>query len=234
MTGMTRGRLSILMLAGLATAFSAIGCGPDAKDRKIEDLTAENNSLKGELEDRDRRLNDSLVKENEARSTIDELNQQLAKMRAEGAKGGDVDGWVTMKNFDMISIPGSVLFESGKADLTPAGRSKLQQIASDIRAKYPDRDIYVFGHTDDQPIRKSKWKDNWELGAHRSLTVVRAMRDAGIANEYLVQANCSQFRPRVANSGEKNRLQNRRVEFYAVPRRGGDIVEKTARGASDE
>jgi flagellar motor protein MotB len=229
----TRGRMSIFSLAATALVFTAVGCGPDAKDRKIEDLTAENNSLKDELDDRDRRLNDALVKENEARSSIDELNQQLAKSRADGAKGGP-DGWITMKNFDMISIPGSVLFESGKADLTPAGRGKLQQIASDIRAKYPDRDIYVFGHTDDQPIRKSKWKDNWELGAHRSLTVIRSLRDNGIANEYLVQANCGEHRPRVANSGDKNRLQNRRVEFYAVPRRTGEIVDRTALGAGDE
>ena len=220
-------------LAAWSVCILATGCGPDAKDKKIQDLTAENNNLKGELEDRDRKLNDALVRENDSKSTIDELNNQLSRMRADGGKIKGGEGWVTMGNFDMISIPGSVLFESGKADLTPAGRSKLGQLASDIRSKYSDRDIYVFGYTDDQPIRKSKWKDNWELGAQRSLTVVRSLRDSGVSDDALVQANCGQNRPRVANTNDKNRLQNRRVEFYAVPKKNGGIIEKTAR-TSDE
>jgi chemotaxis protein MotB len=220
-------------LAASTLCIAATGCGPDAKDKKIADLTAENNNLKGELEERDRKLNDALVRENDSKGTIDELNQQLARMRADGGKTKSADGWVTMNNFDMISIPGSVLFESGRAELTPGGKTKLTQLASDIRAKFGDRDIYVFGYTDDQPIKRSKWKDNWELGAHRSLTVVRALRDAGVSDDSLVQANCGQNRARVPNTTDKNRLQNRRVEFYAVPRKGGAVIEKTARSTDD-
>ena len=36
-----------------------------------------------------------------------------------------------------------------------------------INEQYGDHDIYVFGHTDDMPIRKSGWKDNYELSAQR-------------------------------------------------------------------
>jgi flagellar motor protein MotB len=218
----------------LITAISVVGCGPDAKTQKIDELTAENDKLKQDLEDRDRQMNDAMVRENDARGTIDDLNNQLARMRADGSKKS-TDGWVTMKSFDMISIPGAVLFDSGKAKLTAAGRSKLSQIASEIRSRYSDRDIYVFGHTDDDPIRKSKWRDNLELGAHRSLEVVRAMREFGIPNDSLVQANCGEYRPRVSNGGERNKAQNRRVEFYAVPKRGNDTIEdKTASGTSEE
>jgi chemotaxis protein MotB len=215
-----------------ALALMSVGCGPDAKDQKIADLTSENDQLKGELEDRDRKFNDALVRQGDSQSTIDELNQQLAKLRAGQGKEGD---WVTMPSFDMISVPGSVLFDSGKADLTAAGRAKLAQISSDIRSRYSDRDIYVFGHTDNQPIRKSKWKDNWELGAHRSLSVIRAMRDLGIPNESLVQANCGEYRPKLANSNDRNRFANRRVEFYAVKKGGSALDVSTAlRSTSDE
>ncbi len=215
-----------------ALAMGTVGCGPDAKDQKIADLTSENDQLKGELEDRDRKYNDALVRQGDSQSTIDELNQQLAKLRAGQGKEGD---WVTMPSFDMISVPGSVLFDSGKADLTAAGRAKLAQISSDIRSRYSDRDIYVFGHTDNQPIRKSKWKDNWELGAHRSLSVIRAMRDMGIPNESLVQANCGEYRPKLANSNDRNRFANRRVEFYAVKKGGSALDVSTAlRSTSDE
>lgn len=227
MTRMTRRHLTLLSLTALFFAASLTGCGPDAKSKKIEDLSAENDSLKKDLESRDRELQDAQMREGDAKSTIDQLNQKLAQLRATGA-GNKKDGeWVTFNNFDMLNVPGSVLFESGKADLTASGKAKLQQIASQIRGQYGDRDIYVFGHTDDQPIKKSKWKDNWELGAHRSLTVVRTLHDSGIPYESLVQANCGEYRPKIANAGgEKNRSQNRRVEFYAVKKKGG-LVENT-------
>lgn len=225
MTRTLRNRAFHIGFGTMALAFAVTGCGPDAKDQKIADLTSENDALKGELEDRDRKLNDALVRQGDSQATIDELNQQLAKLRSGQGRDGE---WVTMPSFDMISVPGSVLFDSGKAELTAAGRAKLAQIASDIRSRYSDRDIYVFGHTDDQPIRKSKWKDNWELGAHRSLTVIRAMRDMGVPNDYLVQANCAEFRPKLANTNDRNRFANRRVEFYAVKRGSTALDVSTA------
>ncbi len=219
--------VSILGFAGLVIA----GCGPTAEQKKIQDLIAETDQLKRDLEDRDRAHNDMLAREGEARQTIDELNRELASLRAN--EGKQTDGWITMPSFDMISIPGSVLFASGKAELTSQGRGKLAEIASDIRARYADRDIYVFGHTDNEPIRKSKWKDNWELGAHRSLTVVRALRGNGIAPDQLIQANCGEFKPRDANSAATGRQQNRRVEFYAVKRNAGIIENTSARGPEE-
>jgi flagellar motor protein MotB len=233
MTRMARYPLIAASLFSFAAALTLTGCGPDAKQKKIDELSAENDGLKKEIEDRDRKLNDGLVRDNDSKGTIDELNGQLAKLRAEGGKQKG-DGWVTMPSFDMISVQGSILFESGKAELTSGGRAKLAQIASDIRARYGDRDIFVFGHTDNQPIKKSKWKDNLELGAYRSLTVVRALRELGISNEYLVQANCGEYRPKVPNSNDKARGQNRRVEFYAVKKNGRAIENTTAKGKSEE
>lgn len=228
MAGMSRNRAIRITFGFLALAFITTGCGPDAKQQKIDELVAENDQLKQELEERDRRLNDGLVRDGDSQSTIDELNRQLAKLRAEAsarpkttpAKEGE---WATFENFAMISVPGSVLFDSGKAELSPSGRSKVSQIASDIRGRYNDRDIYVVGHTDDQPIRKSKWKDNWELGAQRALTVVRSLRDQGVPNDSLVQANCGEWRPKVSGKDEKSRLANRRVEFYAVKRNADSL-----------
>ena len=232
MTRMTRrfvGTFSLLLATVVAT-----GCGPSKQDLKIEDLTAENEQLKNELDDRDRQLNDAMVRENDARRTIDELNREMARKRVDAGPAKGAEGWVTMPTFDMISIPGSVLFASGKANLSGKGRRTLAKIASDIRAQYSDRDIYVFGYTDAEPIRKSKWKDNWELGSARSLNVVRALGNFGIPNEQLVQASCGQFRPKDSDSTAKGRRQNRRVEFYAVHRDSGIIDARSARGPGSD
>lgn len=233
MAWMTRIRGTHTTLLLLCLAMFAQGCGPDAKQQRIDELTSENEQLRNDLEDKDRALNDAMVRENDARDTIDSLNQQMAKLRSQQPTEGQ---WATFSNFDMLSIQGSVLFDSGKADLTAQGRARLAQVASEIRSRFADRDIYIFGHTDDQPIRKSKWKDNWELGANRSLTVIRALRDMGVPNDTLVQANCGEHRPKVANSSEKSRQVNRRVEFYAVRRAGAGGIDtaRTAAGSIEE
>lgn len=224
-------------------AFLAVGCAPNEKDLKIEDLTAENDQLKRELDDRDRQLGEATARENEARATIDELNRELARSRADLASSRSsrpiqqtapqpvqqpvvqADGWISTPSFDMISIPGEVLFPSGKADLTGGGKNAIAKLARDIQSRYSDRDIFVIGHTDNDPIRKSKWKDNWELGSARALTCVRSLQRNGVNGQRLIQANCGEFRP---SDSIRNKSKNRRVEFYAVPR-GGVLGNSTAR-----
>ncbi len=223
MTRMTRFTNTSRLFLVLAMAVLVVGCGPDPKEAKIQDLTAENEQLRNELADRDRQLNDALVRENDARDTIDQLNQELAKARTQQPREGE---WATFGNFDMISVPGEVLFASGKETLTSNGRKTLASIAADIRARYSDRDIYVVGHTDAQPIRKSNWEDNRQLGAERARSVIKILSDLGVPNEQLILASCGQYRPAV--TGRIDEPRNRRVEFYAVRRNTG-ISEATAR-----
>lgn len=244
MTRTARTAATRVGLSLFAIMFFATGCKPNEKDLKIEDLTAENDQLKRELDDRDRQLAEAQARENEARSTIDELNRELARTRADLASARSsrpvqqapvqpqqpvarADGWISTPSFDMISIPGEVLFASGKAVLTSRGKGTIAKLARDIQSRYSDRDIFVIGHTDNDPIRKSSWKDNWELGSARALTCVRELQQHGIAGRQLIQANCGQFRPTESNSSRTTKAKNRRVEFYAVPR-GGVLSNSTA------
>ncbi|MCA9255526.1 MAG: OmpA family protein [Phycisphaerales bacterium] len=246
MTRTARTAASRFGISLFALTFLVVGCAPNEKDLKIEDLTAENDQLKRELDDRDRQLAEAQARENEARATIDELNRELARTRADLASRGSsrptqpiqqqpiqqpvvqADGWISTPSFDMISIPGEVLFASGKADLTNNGQSTMAKLARDIQARYSDRDIFVIGHTDNDPIRKSKWKDNWELGSARALTCVRQLQRQGVNGTRLIQANCGEFRPSDSNASRNAKAKNRRVEFYAVPR-GGVLTNSTAR-----
>jgi chemotaxis protein MotB len=238
-------RMNLTLVVSLLLPFLAIGCGPDAKDKRIAELTKENDQLKAELADRDARVNELTAKDEEAQKAVRDLNRELADARDRLARGSttaapptvieapQAKGWIGMPGFDMISIPGEVLFDSGKATLRPAGRSTLDKIASDIRARYSDRDIYVFGHTDDEPIRKSGWKDNWQLGAERALTASRYLIQAGIPPSKVIQANCSEYRPRAMGTSANVRKENRRVEFYAVIKRSGGGTEIGSADAAD-
>ena len=242
MTRTVKGTRCVSLFALLIAPLLIVGCGPDEKDLKIEDLTAENDQLKRELSDRDRQLQEAMARENEARATVDEMNRELARSRSDLASARananrstqptvitppqnantmvqGQDGWISTPSFDMISIPGEILFNSGKANLSRNGQARLAKLASDLRSRFGDRDIFVFGHTDNDPIRKSSWKDNWELGSARALNVIRELQKRGVPGDSLIQANCGEYRPTAANS-RSTKKQNRRVEFYAV-RRGG-------------
>lgn len=233
---MSRRHLALSASIAMLASFFAAGCGPDAKDKRINELSAELDRLRNDLAERDNRLNDMTGRDEDAQRSVRDLNREIADLRDRLAKAQSApptvsstpvtmdagDGkWVSLPGFDMISIPGEVLFDSGKATVRPAGKQTLDRIASDIRSRYPDRDIYVFGHTDDQPIRKSGWKDNWQLGAERALAAARHLIGAGVPPTRVIQANRGEFQPRVANANDNARRQNRRVEFYAVIRRGG-------------
>ncbi|HKU43770.1 MAG TPA: OmpA family protein [Polyangiales bacterium] len=121
-----------------------------------------------------------------------------------------------------IGIRGSVLFDVNSAELRGGGDALLHELAAPLASYLTERNevLMVSGFTDDLPIRASfgGYRDNWELSAQRSLTVVRTLIDAGIPAEVLFAAGFGQNHPVVANDSERNRAKNRRVELAPVPR----------------
>ena len=92
-----------------------------------------------------------------------------------------------------------------------------------VNSEYATHDVLVYGHTDDVPIKKSGWKDNFELSAQRALSVVRYIQGRGVNPTRLVAAGCGEHRPVVANTSSASRTKNRRVEIYAL-----DVAVQTA------
>lgn len=109
------------------------------------------------------------------------------------------------------TMVGDVFFEPGSAEITPEGQEKLRQVAASIRMDYPDNEIVIEGHTDDQPIEKSGWKSNWELGSARALAILHFMAESGFQPENLSAATYGQYRGRVENVTEEDRAKNRRA-----------------------
>jgi flagellar motor protein MotB len=77
----------------------------------------------------------------------------------------------------------------------------------------------VSGFTDDRSFRRNaKFLDNWELSAHRALTVTRTLAQAGVPPRMLIAAGFADHQPIVANDSDAHRAQNRRVEIAPIPR----------------
>jgi len=151
------------------------------------------------------------------RNEVEKLRQQLA---ARPEPEPPAPGWQAVPGGVMTSIEGTVLFDSGKAVLKAGAQKTLEQVAATVRDKYPNHDIYVFGHTDDTPIRKSGWKDNYELSAQRALSVVRVLREAGVKSS-MAAAGWGELLPVAENISEQARQANRRVEIYAMAPESG-------------
>ncbi len=211
---------SLCMLAGVLT-----GCASTSKQdaAALEDqnrnLTAQLNKARSDAENERRARAELDQRLRSAMRDVDDLRGQVSQRPTEPAPAG----WTPVAGGGMIAIEENILFQPGKVTLRQEARKTLDAIVSTLEGEYAKKDIMVFGHTDDQPIKKSGWDDNWQLSTERSLAVVRHLREQGVAPDRLVAAGVGENRPRVTNNSEPNRLANRRVEIFAIdaaPRSG--------------
>jgi chemotaxis protein MotB len=113
-----------------------------------------------------------------------------------------------------VSILDRILFDSGEADVKPAGGAVLRKIAA-ILAQHPNLKIHVIGHTDNVPIRasaRSRFPSNWELSTARATAAVRFLTEtAGVDPRRLGAVGYGEYRPIADNSTSEGRARNRRI-----------------------
>lgn len=137
------------------------------------------------------------------------LKQLLAPDEARGALRVDEQGGRTE-----ITILADDLFASGSATVNPAHYETLQHIASAIN-QVPGR-VLVEGHTDDQPVRSFRYRDNFELSRERALGVVKVLQ-LGLDNHARVNwTGVGSTQPLTTGTDAASRARNRRVEIVHV------------------
>lgn len=118
----------------------------------------------------------------------------------------------------VITVGNEILFASGSATLTNGAKQSLGRIVQVINQRYPGKQIRVVGHTDNQPIvrTRNKWSDNWDLSGARALAVLRQLISAGIAPDHIHFAGYGEFQPVAGNQSRQGRQNNRRVEIIVL------------------
>ncbi|MDC1382779.1 OmpA family protein [Candidatus Puniceispirillum sp.] len=113
----------------------------------------------------------------------------------------------------IITVGSGGAFASGSANLTPAAIEIMNNIAS-VNAE-GNSTIKVSGHTDDVPlIFGSNYRDNWDLAAARSASVVQAFAaNDTISEERLEAISYGESRPVETNETPDGRAKNRRIEI---------------------
>ena len=130
----------------------------------------------------------------------------------------------------VIILSDDVLFDSGKAEIKKEARPILDDVASVVKKKVPDKSIGVSGHTDNVPITYSKWESNWELSTARATNVLHYLESKGISPKRLSATGYGEHRPIASNATAEGRAKNRRVEIVILP----EYAEKRQKEASED
>lgn len=212
---------TIILLIGLISITFFSGCTNWKK--KYAALNVEHQNLRG-LYERERAEKGQLAQQlTQGRQTIEELQKQIEERSQSPAeatgfgKGYDVSfdasaGTIT------VTLRNAILFDSGKATLKKATSTELDHIRSVLRERYAGKMVDVVGHTDTDPIKKSPWKDNLELSAQRSLSVVRYLKSRGVPAEQIRAVGRGESHPIASNATASGKSRNRRVEIVVYMR----------------
>ena len=133
-----------------------------------------------------------------------------------------------------INMVDRVLFDSGQAQVKPAGVKVLKPV-SDILNKISDKQIRIEGHTDNlniSPKLQDRFKTNWELSTARATTVVRYLIDqGGVDRQHLSAVGYADTHPLASNETEQGRASNRRIEIVLYPKDSNALpTENTTSG----
>lgn len=173
---------------------------------------------------------------------IEELSQQLdelaqaKKLLAEKLSSEINDKQVKLQMMEkglVITVVGDLVFDSGKAKIRQEAHNVLDKVGRFLKEDVSQFNVGIEGHTDDQPIKHSGWKSNWELSSARALSVLHYLvKEEGISPKRLSAIGYGEYRPVASNDTREGRQLNRRVEIVILP--NVTKVKEGARAAREE
>jgi chemotaxis protein MotB len=146
-------RTAAALLVLVACGSSKPPEGPKPDDR-VKALEAELQKTKDDLAKANAATEDLRKNEAELKAKADEASALQAKLAEAVGQNGEVttaDGAIKLELVDQI------LFPTGEADLTDNGKLVLGRVGAALK-EIGDKQIWVQGHTDDQPILPRKPK----------------------------------------------------------------------------
>ena len=80
-----------------------------------------------------------------------------------------------------------------------------------------DNQIMIEGHSDNIPVRNSRYTSNWEISTIRAVRILRLFVGRfGIPPERLIVAGYGEYKPVRENTTPEGRAKNRRVDIVIL------------------
>lgn len=157
---------------------------------------------------------------------LSKLEQQIDALAKEEGLDQEITTRIEQRGL-VVSISNTAFFALGDAGLRPAIVPALDRVAGVLKSD--PHYIRIEGHTDNTPIRTSRYPSNWELSAVRATTIVRFLVERhDFPPTRLSAAGYGEYYPRVRNTTEANRALNRRVDFVVLR---AALTEQEPKGA---
>ena len=121
---------------------------------------------------------------------------------------------------DRFVFESSVLFESGKADISGVGRQSLESLAAavlDLEREIPPDIPWILridGHTDSKAMTAGPFK----LSSARAIAVVQYLVSKGVDPRFLAAAGFGEYQPIDNGTGDDADARNRRIELKLTER----------------
>lgn len=163
-------------------------------------------AARGQLTDAQRRLQANaaqLDQERNARAEAERRAQQAVESLTAIASVKQNQEGATV-----ITLSGSVLFETGKSDLMPAARQRLDQVAEAMK-QMNGRNATVLGFTDSV----GSDQNNQRLSQKRAEAVREYLVSRGVSSDAIRAEGRGEQEPVASNATAEGRANNRRVEI---------------------
>ena len=167
-----------------------------------------------------------------AKSKTDSINLALAVNLKTVLRDGILDEDVEVKvdkTVVFINLSDKMLYRSGSAEITPAANDILGKIAQIVESK-PGLEVMVEGYTDNNPISRDCFEDNWDLSVKRATSVVRVLQEQfNIDPNRMIAAGRGEYNTLASNDTAEGRATNRRTRIIILPKMGEfyDLLEPT-------
>lgn len=79
-----------------------------------------------------------------------------------------------------IVFDSGVMFSSGSAEILSAMNGPLEKVLAVVKPYTEKYQIAVEGHTDENPIRNSIYRSNWELSSARAMRIRERLEQIGV------------------------------------------------------
>lgn len=211
---MAKTLLAALILG--VSSLAALGCATPDLQTRVDELTRECDDLHKQKSQAESDLQ-------VCRARCDALERDRRGVpRSSGVTAtpyvdvpADLKGKVDIRrrgNETVIDIPSDVFFASGSSTLNAGSERTMSQIVDFIKRSHPSGLIRVEGHSDTDPIRRTKnrYHCNWELSFERAHAVMHYLVEKGRIDPHRVACEAyGEFHPQ----DPQNKSKNRRVEI---------------------
>lgn len=198
----------ILSLAATSLATSCTTRYQDMlkeRDQQIRDLSGTVARQRGEIDDLNRRATATpAVTPTEANADkgAGSMMKEIEGELGEGASiGYDRGGRIS------IGVANEVTFDSGSTKLKDTSHKVLRNVASVLKNRFSGKRYYIEGHTDSDPITKTKdvFRSNRHLSMERADSVAAYLIQQGVPESAIVVVGYGQFDPVDSKAKSKNR-----------------------------